>query len=211
MNKLLLILTIFLLAACTQTVKKTQTQTATQTNVKSDETPGEYGVFDSDRHLCPDFDKAEFESLTGWDFCWAILQPINRAKTAEHERILVTRFSPGQKALYFFWNFDAKVSNTGFVQFYCNNNRHYLPATIKGLELVGDKEMLALVDKVEKEYLANEAAFLNQLKTGDCEPLINELTQFQEFDKEFYMIHDKSIGLIEQYIRAHPDEFVKLR
>jgi hypothetical protein len=81
-----------------------------------------YDIFEKENHLKPDFDKSEFEELDSWDFGWAILQPINLAADKESEKALSKRFSPGQKALYFFWYLDEEVTNGGFIQFYWNEN-----------------------------------------------------------------------------------------
>ncbi len=98
-------------------------------------------TFDTSNHLQPLIDKTKFDTSHGWDFAWAVLEPINFAKGKEDEKLLSRRFSPGQKALYFFWHLDAEVANEGFIQFYRNNNRKYLPPIIDGLKLIGDTSM----------------------------------------------------------------------
>ena len=76
-----------------------------------------YNTYDKLNHLQPFFDRAKFDTLHRWEFGWAILEPINIAKNDEDEKILATKFSPGQKALYFIWYLDAEVTNGGFIQF----------------------------------------------------------------------------------------------
>ena len=170
-----------------------------------------FDVYDTSNHLQPDFNKTSFDTLHRWDFGWAILEPINIAKSRDDEKDLSKRFSPGQKALYFFWYLDAEVTNGGFIQFYWNGYRDYLPTIINGLKLVGDSSLIDLIEKADKEYLTNRDKFDTQRKKDDWEPLYDNLTKFEDFDEAYYEIHDQSMDLIEKYIRQNPDEFVKLR
>ena len=122
-------------------------QTKTQSNQTIDNSMELYNTFDTTNHLQPLFDKTQFDTSHGWNFGWAVLEPINIAKGKEDEKLLAKRFSPGQKALYFFWYLDAGVTNGGFIQFYWNDNRKYLPPIIDGLKLIGDTSMLDLVEQ----------------------------------------------------------------
>ena len=61
-----------------------------------------FTIFDKNNHLQPDFSKIEFETLHGWDLGWELLSVINIANSQDEDRALSQRFSPGQKALYFF-------------------------------------------------------------------------------------------------------------
>ena len=170
-----------------------------------------YNTFDKDNHLQPDFTKSEFDTLHSWDFGWAILEPINIAPDKEKEKLLSKRLSPGQKALYFFWFLDAEVTNGGFIQFYWNGYRQYLPPILKGLELIGDTELIDLVKKTDKEYLANKDKFNSQREKNNWEPLYNDLKEFENFDNHYYKIHDKTMELIEKYARQNASEFVNLK
>ncbi len=185
-------------------------QNNNQSNKTIEGTNDLFEYFDVNNHLQPDFDKIQFDTLHSWDFGWAILEPINLAKSDEHEIELSKRFSPGQKALYFFWYLDAEVTNGGFIQFYWNGYRKYLPTILKGLKLVGDTSLIDLVEKADKEYLANKDKFIIQRKLDDWKPLYNDLKKFDEFDDIYYKIHDHSMDLIEKYIRQNPNEFVRL-
>ncbi|WP_146171792.1 DMP19 family protein [Flavobacterium magnum] len=169
-----------------------------------------YDLFEKDNHLKPDFNKTEFESLDSWDFGWAILEPINLAADKESEIELSKRFSPGQKALYFFWYLDGEVTNGGFIQFYWNENRKYLPAILKGLKLIGDNEMITLVDNAEKVYLKHIQKFETGNSQEDFEHLYNELTEFEDLDLKYYEMHDNTMSLIEKYAKQNPNEFLNL-
>ena len=121
-----------------------------------------YNVFDKGDHLQPEFDKAVFEVLHSWDFGWAILEPINIASDRSNDKLLSHRFSPGQKALYFFWYLDAQVTNGGLIQFYWNDYQEYIPPIITGLKLINDEALLQLLEKAETLYRANENKFIAQ-------------------------------------------------
>lgn len=170
-----------------------------------------YNTFNKDNHLQPSFDKSKFDSLHGWEFGWEILAPINIAKGHEDEIQLSKRFSPGQKALYFFWYLDAQVTNGGFIQFYWNGYRKYLPPILEGLQLIGDTFMFELVTNADKEYEANKEKFESEQENSDWEPLYDNLKKLQEYDSIYYKAHDKTMELIEKYARQHPNDFVKLK
>jgi hypothetical protein len=170
-----------------------------------------YSTYDKDYHLQPEFYKSEFDTLHMWDFGWAILKPINIATDEVSENQLSKRLSPGQKALYFFWYLDAEVTNGGFIQFYWNDYRKYLSPILDGLKLIGDEELIDLIDKADKQYIANKQKFDLQRGKDDWEPLYDSLKEFDVFDSIYYKIHDKSMALIEEYVRHHPSEFVKLK
>ena len=171
----------------------------------------DYSAFDKNNHLQPFFDKAIFDSLHSWNFGWAILEPINNAKGDEDEKKLVTRFSPGQKALYFIWYLDAQVTNGGFIQVYWNDHRRYLSPLIDGFKLIGDSDMLHLIEEVDIEYLLHQDEFISYKKKDDMEHLYDNLKKFDNFDSTYYSIHDKTMGLLEKYARQNPTEFVKFK
>lgn len=162
---------------------------------------------DPSNQLRPELSKTQFDTLKSWDLGWFLLEPINIAKDVNDEVQLARRFSKGQKALYFFLFLDAEVTNGGFIQFYWNGRDMYLPPIIEGLKLIGDKELLDLVDKADKEFEINKKKFEDQREKDDWEPLYDNLNKFDEYDSIYYKIHDKTMTLIEKYAREHPNEF----
>lgn len=168
-----------------------------------------YNSFDAINHLQPLFDKTTFDTSHGWDFGWVVLEPINIADSKDDNKLLTTRFSPGQKALYFFWYLDAQVMSGGFVQFYWNGFRKYLPPIIEGLKLIGDTSMLDLVSKADDEYLKHKELFILQRQKDDWQPLYDGLKNFEEYDSIYYTTHDRTMELIEKYAREHTSDFVK--
>jgi hypothetical protein len=148
MKQLLTLLLIATLFGCGQT--KTN---STKSEPKAVE---QFNTFDTAQHLQPLFDKVKFDTLHGSEFDWAILEPINLAKSRDDDKELSKRFSPGQKALYFIWYLDEQVTNGGFVQFYINGYREYIAAIKDGLKLIGDKAMYSLVANADNEYLTHQ-------------------------------------------------------
>src|SRR5688572_23434047 len=126
---------------------------------------------DPSNQLRPELNKIQFDTLKSWDLGWFLLEPINIAKDVDDEVELAKRFSTGQKALYFFWLLDAEVTNGGFIQFYWNGRDMYFPPIIDGLKLIGDKELLDLIDKADKEFEINKDKFEKQREEDDWEPL----------------------------------------
>jgi hypothetical protein len=183
-------------------------QAKSATNNTSDNTVEFFNTFDKSNHLHPVFDKSRFDTLHSWDFGFAILELINIAKSDDDEKLLSKKLSPGQKALYFIWYLDAQVTNGGFIQFYWNGYAKYLSPITDGLRLIGDNDMLTLIDKADKEFKANIQQFIAQKKKDDWEPLYDNLKKFDEYDDVYYAIHDNMMALIEKYARAYPSEFV---
>ena len=169
-----------------------------------------YNTFEPSNHLQPEMEKIEFDTLHNADFCFAVLKPINIALNKNEEIQLSKRLSPGQKALYFFWYLDAEVNNGGFIQFYWNGKRMYLPPIIEGLKLINDSAMLHLVMAADKEFIANEDKFMKQKEIHNWEPLYNNLKKFDEYDSLYYLYNHHTMSLIEKYVRQFPNEFVKL-
>jgi hypothetical protein len=186
-------------------------QTSENTIVSANNSIELYNTFNKDNHLKPDFNKTAFDTLHSWEFGWAIIEPMNIASDKDKEKLLSQRLSPGQKALYFFWYFDAEVTNGGFIQFYWNGYRQYIPPILDGLKLIGDTELLGLVKKADQEYLAHKDKFDSQRQKDNWKPLYNDLKAFEKFDKHYYKIHDKTMELIEKYARQNTSESVNLK
>ncbi len=169
-----------------------------------------WAEFDSNNHLQPEMKTVKFESLHLWDLGWELLEPLDIASSDEHEIELSKRFSPGQKALYFFWYLDGQVTNGGFVQFYWNGYAKYLPAIYRGLGMIGDKVLIKLLDRVHNYLVEQLPVFQKAIDTDDFEGAYELLPEFEDFDEEYYELHEQTMGLIEKYARSNPKEFVKL-
>lgn len=203
MKRFLTLLLLTTLLSCEQ---------AKNNSTKNDPQSAEqFNKFDTTQHLQPLFDKAKFDSLHGFDFGWALLEPINLAKSRDDDKELSKRFSPGQKALYFIWYLDEQVRNGGFPQFYLNGYGEYIPPIKEGLKLIGDSAMLTLVSNADNEYLTHRKEVDSYKQKSDWQPLYEAPYKFDEYNKEYYSLNEKMMKLIEKYARQHPEDFVKFK
>lgn len=170
-----------------------------------------FKYFDPEDQLRPKLSTKKFKELKDWDFVWEILEPINIATTQRSEIGLSKKLSKGQKTLYFFWYLDAEVENGGFIQFYHNKTDHYLPSIIEGLEFLGDRNMLNLINKAEELYQQKKSLFEKATTIEAFSKLYDKIAGFSELEDKYYKLRDKTISLIEKYIRENPKEFVTLK
>ncbi|MEQ8415838.1 MAG: DUF4375 domain-containing protein [Imperialibacter sp.] len=169
-----------------------------------------FETFDKSNHLKPRINKADFYQLTGFDFGWLLLEPINIVQSPDDEPELSKRLSSGQKALYFWWYLDGEVTNGGFIQFYFNGKEKYVPAIIAGMELIGDKEMADLVRKAQDVYTKNIKAFNYAWSDDSSEEfskLYEKVTDLSELDDIYYSLNNQTMSKIEKYAKQHPFEF----
>ena len=167
-----------------------------------------YWKFNEKEHFRPELNKGEFFKLSGYDFGWLVLKPLSKfIKNKEQETERSKSFSYGQKALYYWWYLDGQVTNGGFVQFYYNGYGPYVPTIIKGLEHIGDHEMASLIKKADKIYQKNKKlvtkAQESDLFGGD---LYERLEKLSFYDEKYYELNEKTMSLIENYIRKNPNE-----
>ncbi len=167
-----------------------------------------YWDFNENKHFRPELNKGEFFKLSGFDFGWFVLEPISKfVKNKEHEIELGKSLSYGQKALYYWWYLDAQVTNGGFVQFYYNGYGPYVSTIIKGLEHIGDTEMANLVKKADKIYQKNKK-LLDKAQESDLfgSDLYDRLDEMSLLDNQYYKMNEKTMSIIESYIRNNPNE-----
>ncbi|AUC15792.1 hypothetical protein BTO06_11810 [Tenacibaculum sp. SZ-18] len=167
-----------------------------------------YWDFNETKHFRPELNKGEFFKLSGFDFGWFVLEPISKfVKDKEHEIERGKSLSYGQKALYYWWYLDAQVTNGGFVQFYYNGYGPYVPTIIKGLEHIGDTEMANLVKKADKIYQKNKK-LMDKAQESDLfgSDLYDRLDKMSLLDDDYYEMNEKTMSLIEAYIRKKPNE-----
>ena len=164
---------------------------------------------DSSYSLIPIIEKTRFDTLHDWDLGEALLEPIQTSKSEEDEIQLLKKLSPGQKALYYFWDLNAEVTNGGFIQYYWNGYGKYIPALKEGLTLIGDSTILDLVKKADSNYQANRIQFVVQKNKDDWEPLYEKLKVFDTLDNLYYQNQQNAMVLFERYIRKNPKQFLQ--
>lgn len=168
-----------------------------------------YWNFDESKHFRPNLDKGEFFKLTGFDFGWYVLEPISEYIQDEKGELKKgNTLSYGQKALYYWWYVDAQVTNGGFTQFYYNGYGKYVPTIIKGLKHIGDNKMAGLVNRSYDIYLKENKKIKDARKGGlqEFSNLYKEIEDFDELDNEYYDLNEKTMKIIEKYIRKNPND-----
>ncbi|GAA4239246.1 hypothetical protein GCM10022291_32830 [Postechiella marina] len=168
-----------------------------------------YWNFDESKHFRPKLDKGEFFKQTGFDFGWYVLEPISEyIKDEKGELKKGNTLSYGQKALYYWWYVDAQVTNGGFTQFYYNGYGKYVPTIIKGLKHIGDNKMAGLVNRSYEIYLKENKKIKDARKGGlqEFSNLYKEIEDFDELDDEYYDLNEKTMKIIEKYVRKNPNE-----
>ncbi|HEY3403391.1 MAG TPA: DUF4375 domain-containing protein [Ohtaekwangia sp.] len=168
-----------------------------------------YWEFDKSIHYKPKLNKGDFFRLTGFDFGWFVLEPLsNFIKDREGELTKGKSLSYGQKALYYWWYVDAQVTNGGFVQFYYNGYEQYVPTILKSLEHIGDREMTTLIQRADKIYQKNKK-MIDKAREKDLfgSDLYERLEALSALDSEYYELNNKTMAVLEKYIRENPNEF----
>jgi antitoxin component YwqK of YwqJK toxin-antitoxin module len=167
-----------------------------------------YWFFDKEQHFCPKLSKGDFYKLTGFDFGWFIHDHVSKfIGNRENELVKGKALSCVQKALYYWWYLDEQVSNGGFVQFYYNGYGLYIPVIVRGLKYIGDYKMAHLIQQAEIIYHKNkETIDLARERNLFGSGLYEALAELSELDSLYYDLNDQTMGEIEKYIRANPDE-----
>ncbi len=159
-------------------------------------------------HLCPKIYKGDFFRLTGFEMGWFLLKPINIAPSRSQEAIVTDRLSGGQRALYFWWYLDAEVSNGGFSQFYFNGYGEYIPEIKKGLEYIGDVEMLKLVTDAHEVYLKYSSVVADardDMEFGS--KFYEDMEELEAFSSMYYKKNEQTMEILRQYALKRPNEF----
>ncbi|OYU95211.1 MAG: hypothetical protein CFE21_12975 [Bacteroidetes bacterium B1(2017)] len=160
--------------------------------------------------LHPLLSRKAFDTLHTWDLAYFVLEPIRIATSEESEITLLKQLSPGQKALYLFWDIDEQVDDGGFIQYYLNGYGPFMPDAIEGMSLIGDTSFVNLLNKAHASYLLHKAQFDIHKANNNWAPLFDSLKEFEKYDAQYYKIRDQSMKLVEIYIRQNANEFVIL-
>src|SRR5438270_823971 len=93
-----------------------------------------YWQFDPAQHFQPHVHKGDFYRLAGHALLRVLISPLYEMKSGSSNELAWTlRLSYGQKAIYYWWLLDGRVTNGGFDSFYFHDYGRYIPTIIKGL------------------------------------------------------------------------------
>ena len=157
-------------------------------------------------------DKAQFDTLSGIDFTWAIFKPINDTISFirfSDRNSFVQKLLTGQKALFYIWELEGAVQQggLGFSNFYYNYKDNF-SETIKGLRFLNDTAMLNVLYGANRIYLLHNKKIMDDYRGGDWK---YTQKQFSSYDSAYIDKHEHTMKLLESYIRQHADEFVKFK
>lgn len=165
-----------------------------------------YWKFDQSKHFKPYLNTEDFFKLSGFDFCWFIMNSIHDDKEEETKGEFL---SYGQKAVYY-WSFvESQVTNGGFTQFYFNGYGKYVPTIVKGLRYIKDDTTADLISRSYSLYLNESNTIKDARKEGfeGFSNLYQELEHLGDLDTEYYNLSDATMKNIETFVRKNPSEF----
>lgn len=123
-------------------------------------------------------------------------------------------FTPAQRMiLALFWYY-AEVCNGGHDQFLSNSTGIVWKDALAGFRLIGADECAEILENVVAKCGGDipldrqERNDLLEKITKDPENEDKYIDLFGEDDRKYYKICDSSYELIDEYIKAHPGEFV---
>lgn len=126
----------------------------------------------------------------------------------------LSRFTQAQRLILALFWYDGEVCNGGHDQFLSNSTGIVWKDALAGFRLIGADECAEILENVVAKCGGDIP--LDRQKRND---LLEKITKdpenedkyidlFGEDDRKYYKICDSSYELIDEYIKAHPEEFV---
>ncbi len=109
--------------------------------------------------------------------------------------------SPGQKCLYYFRKMDETILEGGIEQFYKSPHADNYVDMLQVINLTGDDDFYAMNKEAATKYNAYRS--LNVEGKEDLTPY------FKQFNKEYHKKQARFYKKLEQYIKSHPEQFVR--
>lgn len=127
--------------------------------------------------------------------------------TTEH----IDRLSKEGRLVYLLWCFDGEVHNGGFDQLFFNSLGDYWEELLDGLLVVGAKRSHELLASALSWFPDSSPSTSRQLRWSQlktyCQGAAYE-KDIERLDSEFYKYEDNLSGLINAYVRQHPDAMI---
>ncbi|NME68219.1 DMP19 family protein [Flammeovirga aprica] len=171
-----------------------------------------YWKFDETNPFIPNLEKEQFESLTGMDFGWYVLEPLSLyVDHSKYEEERCVRFNYAQKFIYFWWYLDAQVSNGGFVQFFINGYGKYLDPIKRGLMHIGATEQYQLLVLAERYFKKNDESALKEIKVDEQYQFLVDQEILTPFCAKYLEIGRGALDFFKEYALKHPDELASFK
>lgn len=170
-----------------------------------------YWAFDSATHYRPRIDKGDFYRYSGVDFISFMHDSLVTYLDGNiHQTEKLKTLSYGQKSLlYWWWIIGILEYDGGLSTLYSGDLSDCMPAIIKSMEYIGAKHMAQVLQRAHQIVQHNQ-------KIIDANPKIKLLATAQSdlyyvgldtLDEIARKQTDSTSLKLEQWIRAHPDEF----
>ena len=168
----------------------------------------EFALFDKENHFKPKINKAKFYSLEGYDFCWYIIQQIEKQSPKISQKELSKYLSVGQKTIWFWWYIDGQVTNGGFSQLYYNGYHNYVPAAIAGLKALGILEAAEIINDSYKFYKKNyKKIHSDKYKGFFGTDIYKDFSFLDNLSDKYFEIYKRIPIQISAFAKQNPDEF----
>ncbi len=147
--------------------------------------------------------KKQFESTKGAELEMQLMRPIYGKifDLDEDASQVMPHLTGGQQALYFFRKMDESLMEGGIENFFKKPLAEQLVGISKSTELFKSESLDQLSKDAAKHY-----AISRSLKVDGQQDL---KSFYQQFNKEYEKKQEDIYNHLEQYIRNHPDEFIK--
>lgn len=151
-----------------------------------------------------DISAQEFQGKHGPELEMLLMKPIYSKIFDNDGEItgVLPQLSQGQQALYFSRKMDEAMTEGGMEMLLKAKIAPHLHHAAQAFEEVGDKELSRLAELAYQEYLRQNTI----AKPGEAQSASAKL---QTFDADYQKARETSLPRLEEYIRAHPGEFVE--
>ena len=114
-------------------------------------------------------------------------------------------FTAAQRGVFAVMWYDAEVGNGGHEQFFDNSTGIVWEDALAGFRLIGAEKCAAILERVIAKC-GGSIPFSREERSGILEKLDEDI--FGEDDDDYYEVNDEIRGLVEEYAKSHPQEFV---
>ena len=160
--------------------------------------PGALDVWD----LRAEMTRAEFEEKKGAELEMLLMRPIYSKvfDLDESDTLVVPQLTEGQKALYFFRKMDDAISEGGVESLMKTDLPIQLPIAAQAFKHIDNEKLGQMAEKVAMQHKS-----LTSISTSNNA----NKNYLNKFDEEYASNQDGFYKKLENYIREHPEEFIK--
>lgn len=156
--------------------------------------------------------KVAFDSLHLWELGKTVMTPIYETLQANDfkDQVLFEKLNVDQRGFYYFWQLDNSVSSDGFLSIFPIRNSSHIEEVLNALERWGASETKDLIEGVQADFKLHEKEFIALTISKNQQAFAKKYKWYDRFTKKYIKQQDGLMLKIEQYIRAHPNQFITL-